>query len=217
MIKIALTGNRFSGKDSVAKEFEKIGVQVFHADPIIKFMLNYRSDIENQIKNEKILGDRVFSSGFLDSNKIKSTDQFDKLIQVIEFDLFSAYNKWLEKYPSHIYTIFHSSILFEREWEQYFDKIINVFCPRDERTSRIRLEMNMPMYAASDLIDSEINEFKKNGKSTYVIHSYRDRDIVKQVCDCDKSIIDNYLSVKEKEKNSKFKPHGHSKFNGFVM
>jgi dephospho-CoA kinase len=58
MIKVGLTGNRFSGKDTVCKLFEQIGVPVFNADVVLKFILNYNYEINYKIRN--IFGD-VFS------------------------------------------------------------------------------------------------------------------------------------------------------------
>ena len=194
ILKVALTGNRFSGKNSVARQFEKIGIPVFHADPIIKFILGYRSDFETHIRQEKSLGAKMFTQGFLDPSKFKNTEQFNKLLEVIEFELFQAYEKFNVANHDKTYTIFHSSILFEKEWEQYFDKVINVFTPREQRFTRLRLETNIPMSVLSDLIDSEMSEFEKNSKSDYVIHSYR--DLVGQVCDCDKMIVDRCLTLK---------------------
>ena len=41
MIEIGLTGCRYSGKTSVSKMFKQIGVPVFDADTILKFILNF--------------------------------------------------------------------------------------------------------------------------------------------------------------------------------
>ena len=207
MIKVALTGNRYAGKDTVANAFVNRGIPVFHADPIIKFILNYRTDIEPFIKKEKLLGDKIFVQGFIDPDRIRTPQQFEKLLEIIEFDLFTAYDRWSDKFKkTKSYTIFHSSILFEKEWNKYFDKTINVFTPREDRTMRIRLETDIPLSQIHNLLDSEIDEFKKNGLSSYVIHSYR--NIENQVAECHKMICNEFK--KEVDKND-------VKFKGFVM
>ena len=113
-MRISLTGNRLAGKDTVANAFAKAGVPVFNADPIIKFILNYRTDLEQFARKDKLLGDGIFHQGFIDPDKIRTSEQFEKLLEIIEFDLFSAYEKWAEKFEkTNAYTIFHSSIIFE--------------------------------------------------------------------------------------------------------
>ena len=43
MLEIALTGCRYSGKTTIANKFKKIGVPVFDADTVLKFILNFRT------------------------------------------------------------------------------------------------------------------------------------------------------------------------------
>ena len=45
MIKIGLTGNRYSGKDRVCKIFEQISIPVFQADVVLKFIINHNFEI----------------------------------------------------------------------------------------------------------------------------------------------------------------------------
>ena len=70
MIKVGLTGNRYSGKDVCSKIFQQIDVPVFNADIVLKFILNYNYEINYKIRNA--FGD-VFSlnGDLLDINKFK--------------------------------------------------------------------------------------------------------------------------------------------------
>ena len=41
MIKVGLSGNRYSGKNRVVAMFKQIGIPVFEADVILKFILQH--------------------------------------------------------------------------------------------------------------------------------------------------------------------------------
>jgi len=55
MVKIGLTGNRYSGKDRTARLFEQITIPVFHADIILKFILNHNFEMQHKLKPKLVL------------------------------------------------------------------------------------------------------------------------------------------------------------------
>ena len=98
MLEIALTGNRYSGKTKVSKVFNGIYIPVFDADTVMKFILNYRPDFDDAIKAN--VGTFVFSHGFLDPKSFITDSLFDRTIDVIEYDLFQAYERFKNWKPN---------------------------------------------------------------------------------------------------------------------
>ena len=49
MIKVGLSGNRYSGKSTVCKLFKQIGIPVFEADVILKFIISRDLETINMI------------------------------------------------------------------------------------------------------------------------------------------------------------------------
>ncbi len=76
MFEVALTGCRYSGKTSVAKLFKKIDAPVFDADTILKFILNFRTYVDEPIKSN--VGSFVYKNGFLDPNAFVTDSLFDR-------------------------------------------------------------------------------------------------------------------------------------------
>lgn len=200
MLKIGLTGNRYSGKDITARLFEQINIPVFHADIILKFILNYNSEIQHKIRTK--VGTGIFKNdGILDEKMIILSGAFDKILDQAEFELFKAYEKFRLKNKQSIYSIFHSSILFERGWNEKMDFNINVFSPTTERIERFKY-LN-PDKLISDIyhnISTEMGDLDKNQKADYIIHNYEDvdrkvfGDLLTQVNKIDQRIIDKYLN-----------------------
>ena len=92
---LGLSGNRYSGKDSVAKVFKQIGIPVFDVDTIIKFILNYNTQLLGELK--LLFGDMIFTDESLDFKKIKNTKTFNKIMDVIEIDVLTAHERFLKK------------------------------------------------------------------------------------------------------------------------
>lgn len=196
---VGLSGNRYSGKDRVCKIFQQIGVNVFHADVVLKFILNYNYLLQTEIINE--IGRQYHNGKSFNIEKIKADGLFQKMINLAEPELFSTWNKFNDKNKKSIYTIFHSSILFESGWYKLMDQNISVFSPTGDRVQRCKQETGKSVSSIYSLLNTEMNEFEKNGLSDFVIHNYNNEtnfygDTLTQVNKIDQQIIDEYLKKK---------------------
>jgi dephospho-CoA kinase len=201
MIKIGLTGNRYSGKDTVSRLFEQIKVPVFNADVILKFILNFDINVNKDILDN--YGEYIFTGpeSMIDPKKIRSKKDFDKLVNFAEFELKRAYERFRLENKQSVYTIFHSSILFERGWDKDMDYTINVFAPKDVRGLRCEKITKQSSYNISELMKGEMDDLFKNKLADYTIHNYAScaiafGDTCDQVNRIDQKIIDKYL-IKE--------------------
>ena len=199
MIKIGLSGNRYSGKNRVSNLFKQIGVPVFEADVILKFILNHNYELQAEISDR--IGRVYFKDGKLNEEKVKVDGTFSKVLEVVEPELYRAWERYLEKNKKAIYCVFHSSILFERDWDKAMDQNISVFAPYADRVERCKYLTNKSVSSIYSLTRLEMDELDKNKKSDYVIHNYNNDspfygDALTQVNEIDKKIIDNYLKGK---------------------
>jgi len=195
MLEIGLTGCRYSGKTSVSKLFRKIGVPVFDSDTVLKFILNFRTHVDEPIRSN--VGSFVYNSGFLDPSAFITDSLFDRTIDVVEFELLQAWDKFKEKHKDKPYVIFESSILFERKWDQKFDRVISVFAPKEERVYRAKMDSSMRIDYIWSSFDKEISELEKNSNSNYIIHNYDGGpDVLDQVNGIDTKITNIHLDNK---------------------
>lgn len=195
MIKVGLSGNRYSGKTRVANLFKQIGIPVFDADTVLRFILNYNWELLAEIKHE--LGSEIFQGDYLNFREIKNPEVFNNVLKLVEPDILRAYDRFNKKQNS-IYTIFHSSILFERGWDKNMDRSISVFSSHTDRISRCKQLTKMGLLVINDLSKTEMDPLEKNRLSDYTIHNYNDEtsafgDTFNQVCKVDQKIIDTYL------------------------
>jgi dephospho-CoA kinase len=195
MIKIGLSGNRYSGKTRVVNLYKQIGIPVFDADTVLRFILNYNWELLGEIKEE--LGSEIFQGDYLNFREIKSPEVFNNILKMVEPDIIRAYDRFNKKQTS-IYTIFHSSILFEAGWNKNMDRSISVFSSHTDRISRCKKITKMGLLQINDLSKTEMDPLEKNRLSDFIIHNYNDEssafgDTYNQVCKVDQKIIDTYL------------------------
>lgn len=196
MLKIGLSGNRYSGKNRVAKLFNQIGVPVFEADVILKFILQHHYELQAEISDK--VGHVYFKDGLLNGDKVKTDGKFQKILDIVKPELILAWTQFLQKNKKAIYCIFHSSILFESGLYKETDQNISVFTPYVDRVERCKFLTKKSVSSIYNLTKTEMDELEKNKLSKYVIHNYNvDNsfygDALTQVNQIDQLIIDNYL------------------------
>lgn len=197
MIKVGLSGNRYSGKNRVKSLFKQIGIPVFEADIVLNFILNYNWELLGEVRQE--LGSEIFKRDLLDFNNIKNPEVFNNILDIVQPDIFRAYEIFNKKNSNSVYTIFNSSILFERNWDKNMDKSISVFAPVTDRIKRCKYETNMGLLTINDFTKIEMDPLEKNRLSDYTIHNYNNDeltafgDILQQVSQVDQKIIDQFL------------------------
>jgi len=195
-MKIGLTGNIGSGKSTVCRIFESMGIPVFYADLEAK-LLYKKEEVKKAVKNE--LGSTVFD--------IRQEVNFKKLASVIFSNksaltfinglihplLFERYNQWLKLHNKSPYTIHESAILFEHHLENRFDKTITVFCPEAMRINRVMQRDNIAKESVIQRISNQMDDETKNKLADFVIVNDGTKMLIPQVMEIDKAIINGAI------------------------
>ncbi len=198
LLNIGLTGGRLSGKNGVAKLFRQLGVPVFDADAVMKYLLNYRESMPQSVR--KAFGPEYAFGEYINPIAFDTDEKFSTLIDLIEFELFEAYERFRNKHQDKQYTIFHSSIIYEKGWSNKFDRVISVFSPKEIRIERYKRETGDKLETIWTIFSKEMNETLKNQMSDFIIHNYEDApDILKQIENIDTKIVDYYLALNKKK------------------
>jgi dephospho-CoA kinase len=170
MIKVGLTGNYYSGYQQVAEIFEEMGVPVFDADVVLKFMINYSEKHVDKIK--KSFGEDIYNYGLINTKMLENKKSFDKLLDVVQIDMIKSYEKWRIKNWNKCYTIFKSSILYERDLDNSMNFNITTYRPKNTRRNDLITHSSMPTTKIDSILNGEMDELIKNRKADYIIHNY---------------------------------------------
>jgi len=193
MIKLGLTGGIGSGKTTVAKVFETIGVPVFYADDEAKKFL-----LKDRVKQQLIMlfGPKVINeSGDVNKaelanivfNNKESLEQLNALIHPLLMSEFVAWSekKNAEKYP---YVIMEAAILFEANFDANVDKVLCVSAPIETRISRVVNRDKVTKEQVISRMNNQMTDEEREIKSDYIIHNSTNKMIVADIVSLNKSL-----------------------------
>lgn len=149
MIKIGLTGNIASGKSAIEDILKKSGFLVFDLDKICADLYLNDENIKKQILNEfKTLNKKEIAHiVFSDSAKKKTLESIihPKLKEIIS----ELFKKNAEK------IVISGALIYEAEFDKFFDKIIFVDAPYEIRLERLQKRNNLNKIEAKKRMDSQ--------------------------------------------------------------
>ena len=142
MIKIGITGGIGSGKTTVCKVFEILGIPVFYADTVAKEIMVTDPLLVSGIRSA--FGDESFNAaGELNNKHIAKIVFNDKaelarLNALVHPAVFRAFDHWLAAVPENVpYILKEAALLFESRSYLQCDKSILVTSPYTTRLQRV--------------------------------------------------------------------------------
>lgn len=164
MIRVAITGGIGSGKSTVCKIFNTLGIETFDSDTNVKKQY-LKDDIKEkvlQLVNNSVLIDDVLIDGEIDLKKISTICFKDKLLlnnltDIVVEGLFIDYYDFLEKSISH-YTLFESAILFNHNKDDLFDVIIGVVSDKNVRIDRVMNRSNLNREQVIERMNNQVSD-----------------------------------------------------------
>lgn len=180
---VGLTGGIGSGKTTVAKIFEHLGVPVFEADAASKNLIDTDRELQGEL--EKLLGQEVVSDGKINRPYMASKIFSDKQLlrqtnKIIHPAVGREFKRW-EKTVNAPYVIREAAILFESGSYQDCDKIVVVSAPREMRIERVMRRGNVSREQVLERMENQWPESKKLERADYVVQNDHTESLIKQV------------------------------------
>ncbi len=193
MIKVGLTGGIGSGKTTVAKIFESLGVPVYYADQKAKEIMHKNPVVKAQLKD--LFGDRAFVNNRLNVSYISGI-VFDnpKMLKTLESIVHPAVRQdfidWTLNQNAD-YVMVENAILHKSGMNQLVDLIITVVANDDERIKRLQQRDQKTVKEIKKVMknQNEVSELLK--KSDFVIENNDDMD----------KLIENVIKIDTEVKN----------------
>lgn len=183
MIKVGLTGGIGSGKSTVAKIFEVIGIPVFYADNETKNIINYDKNIISLIKEN--FGEIYTLQNIIDKKKLadiifKNPEKLEIINSIVHPAVRKKFINWSNKQKSK-YTLMEAAILFESGTYKILDKTITVFADQKTRIKRVCSRDNIPAEKVIDRIKNQMSDHEKIKLADFVINNNEKDMIIAQV------------------------------------
>lgn len=172
MLKIAVTGNMGSGKSSVCKVFETLGIPVFYADQEAK-KLYYQKEIKSALQ-EKFGPGIYLANGSLNTQSLASIIFKDEkalhfINALIHPKVYDRFNQWASEQKSVPYGIMESALVFETGNFKHFDRTILVYAPEEMLIDRITKRDNSTPEQAQERLSKQMPQREKKKLAGFLI------------------------------------------------
>lgn len=139
MLRVGITGGIGSGKSTVAKVFEVLGIPVHYADIEAKRIMQEDEELKAQLRQH--FGEDIYKGGVLDRSLLSSLvfnnkEKLALLNSLVHPASINASLRWLEAQTTP-YAIKEAALIFESGTQAYLDFVIGVYAPLPLRIKRV--------------------------------------------------------------------------------
>lgn len=190
-MKIGVTGGIGSGKTSVCRVFNVLGIPVFSSDAVAREIMDSDHMIIDKVKS--IVGKDVYSSGVLDRGELaglifNNANLLHEINKIVHPLVFYHFNQWV-KTVSAPYSIMEAAILIESGASKLVDRIITVVAPVEERIERVVSRNKLTREQVLDRIKNQVGDEEKIRLSDYVIYNSEHEMIIPCILNIHEEIL----------------------------
>lgn len=200
MLKIGLTGGIGSGKSTVAKIFESLGIPVYYADEAARRLMNEDKEIKAELikafGKESYINDHL-NRPYISSLVFNDKEKLDLLNFITHPATIRDANEWMQKLaetggqtPSYI--IKEAALIFESGSSEFLDYVIGVYAPAPLRVKRTMDRDGVSKEEVIKRMNGQINEEMKMKLCDFVIVNDEQQLVIPQVIE----LHEKFLSMK---------------------
>jgi dephospho-CoA kinase len=185
MLKVGITGGIGSGKTTVCRMFEVLGVPVYYADDRAKALM--QNDVSIKAKLTDLFGAEVYTETgqlnrkFIADSAFTNPKVLAQLNAIVHPAVFNDSQQWFASHENKPYTLYEAAILFETGSYLFMDKTIVVFAPLEDRIERTMKRDNVSREEVMERVSKQMPEEEKMAKADYVIYNNHTQPLIEQV------------------------------------
>lgn len=193
MIKLGITGGIGSGKTTVCRLFELLGIPVYYADEESKKLLDENKEVKKQVLG--IFGESILNdAGTIDRKKLagivfNNKGLLDKLNAITHPAVGAHFELWLKKQKSP-YILKEAAILFESGAYKQVDKVLTVTAPVELKIQRTIKRDGVSKEQVEARISLQMSDEEKIKRSDFVIRNNEQELLIPQVLELHKQLVD---------------------------
>jgi dephospho-CoA kinase len=198
VFKAGLTGGIGSGKTTVAKIFELLGVPVYYADEASKRLYHTNKDLMAGLKEH--FGEEVYTNDQLNRSKLAAIvfndpEKLEFLNNMVHPLTIKDAEEWMKQQTAP-YIIKEAALLFEAGSTRGLDCIIGVSAPQQLRIKRVMKRENITREEVLNRIQRQMDEEIKMLLCDYVIKNDEQEMVIPQVLALHEKILERSKTSK---------------------
>ncbi|MBS1750477.1 MAG: dephospho-CoA kinase [Bacteroidetes bacterium] len=190
MIRVGLTGGIGSGKSTVARIFEMLGVPVYYADAAAKRLMGTDAELRKQIisffGSESYTGNQL-NRQYLAREVFHNQEKLSKLNSLVHPATIRDAEEWMMKQTS-VYAIKEAALIFESGSDKYLHYIIGVSAPLELRIHRTMLRDNISREDVLKRIQQQMDEDEKMSLCNFIVYNDEIQPVLPQVLSLHKKL-----------------------------
>ena len=186
-----ITGGIGSGKTTVCKVFETLGIPVYDADTQAKRLMN--TDLELKAALEDYFGSDIYHEGTIVRHKMAAfifNDRaaLEKVNSWVHPAVARDFEHWRTRQTAP-YVLHEAAIIFESKMAYRFEKVILVTAPENIRIERVCVRDRLTPEAVRARMDNQWPEEKKIALADYIICNDNRHMITPQVLEIHRKLL----------------------------
>ncbi len=195
MLKIGITGGIGSGKTTICKIFETLGISVFYADAEAKQIMVTDPVLVNGIKkvfgNESYHDDGRLNSKHISSIVFNDSQTLSQLNALVHPAVFRAFDRWIAAVPSSApYVLKEAALLFESGSYQHCDLSILVTAPLILKQQRVMARDEITVQQVQARMDKQFSDEQKNEFADFIMVNNEQSSLILQVLHLHEQFMD---------------------------
>jgi dephospho-CoA kinase len=191
MLKIGITGGIGSGKSTVAKVFEVLGIPVYYADDAAKKLMNEDEELKEKIQLQ--FGNEVYKDGQLDRKHLAeivftSPQKLALLNALVHPATLKDAERWMQKQLSP-YAIKEAALIFESGAQDHLDYVIGVTTPAPLRIKRTMQRDGITREEVIARMDKQMDETIKMKLCDFVIKNNDQEMLLPQILELHEKLL----------------------------
>lgn len=183
MLRVGITGGIGSGKSTVSKIFEVLGIPVYYADDASKRLMNEDSALKEKLIC--IFGGGTYVDGklnrsYLSSIVFNNPEKLAVLNSIVHPATIKDAADWMKRQTAP-YAIKEAALIFESGSQEYLDKVIGVYAPAAVRIHRVMQRDSVTREEVQRRMNKQIDENLKMLLCDFVITNDEQELLIPQV------------------------------------
>lgn len=192
MLRVGLTGGIGSGKSTVARVFETLGIPVFYADEAAKRLMNTDPDLRQQLITQfgaDVYHEKGLNRAYLASIVFNDPSKLAVLNSITHPATIADADNWMARQHGP-YLIKEAALLFESHADSHLDLVIGVSAPLELRIKRAMDRDGLSRLEIENRIRRQMPEEEKMSRCNLILINDESSLLLPQVLAIHEKLLD---------------------------